>query len=236
MKTTEENEEYISEARKTSGNRSRRAAARRRQRIKLFAAIVASIAILTLAISLLISPKDSGELGQIFEHTIKAPEEMPDWITEDLLPVNDYSRPGTELKKVNGVVVHYVGNPGTTAKQNRSYFANLADSHETYASSHFIIDTDGTIIQCVPLDEIAYCSNNRNDDTISIECCHLDESGEFTDAELQSLSKLLKWLIDVYDLDEEDIIRHYDVTGKICPKYFVDNPEEWESFRDSLFD
>ena len=51
----------------------------------------------------------------------KAPPENPDWITQDFLPRNDYSRPGTPLDAVDGVVVHYVGNPGTTAGQNRSY-------------------------------------------------------------------------------------------------------------------
>ena len=45
---------------------------------------------------------------------------LPDWITADLLPVNPWSRPGTRLCAVNGIVVHYVGNPGTTAAQNHS--------------------------------------------------------------------------------------------------------------------
>lgn len=159
---------------------------------------------------------------------------VPDWVTVDLLPVNEYSRPGTPLTQVNGVVVHYVGNPGTTAEQNRSYYASLAETQETWASSHFVIGIDGTVIQCVPLDEIAYCSNDRNSDTISIECCHPDESGEFTPATLDSLTRLLNWLIDTYGLEREDILRHYDVTGKVCPRYFVDHPDAWEDFRDTL--
>ena len=105
-----------------------------------------------------------------------------DWITVDLLPENPYSRPQIPLKQVNGVVVHYTGNPNTSAEANRSYFAGLAQSGATYASSHFIIGIDGKIIQCIPLNEIAYCSNSRNDDTISIECCHPDQSGKFSDA------------------------------------------------------
>ena len=27
------------------------------------------------------------------------------------------------------------------------------------------------------------------------------------------------------------MIRHYDVTGKICPKYFVDHEDAWELFK-----
>lgn len=156
--------------------------------------------------------------------------DLPDWITEELLPINPYSRPGDPLEEVNGVVVHYVGNPGTTAEQNNSYFRNLATTGETYASSHFLVGLDGEIILNVPLDEIAYCSNQRNEDTISIECCHPDDSGEFNQATYDSLVKLTRWLMEYYDLDTSQVIRHYDVTGKICPKSFVEHPEEWEKF------
>ena len=160
----------------------------------------------------------------------EAPQDVPDWITVDLLSVNPYSRPGIALEQVNGIVIHYVGNPGTTAEQNHSYFENLARTGETYASSHFLVGLDGEILQNVPLDEIAYCSNQRNEDTISIECCHPDDTGEFSQATYDSLVRLTRWLMDYYGLDTSQVIRHYDVTGKICPKSFVDHPEEWEQF------
>ena len=160
--------------------------------------------------------------------------DVPSWITQELLPVNEYSRPGEALPQVNGVVVHYVGNPGTTAKQNRSFFANLAETHETYASSHFLVDMDGTILQCVPLNEISYCSNDRNADTIAIECCHPDDTGKFTRETAEALARLLNWLIETYGLEREDILRHHDVNGKDCPRYFVQNPGEWEAFLDQL--
>ena len=128
------------------------------------------------------------------------------------------------------MVVHYVGNPGTTAEQNHSYFENLAATGETYASSHFLIGLDGEIICNVPLDEIAYCTGPRNVDTISIECCHPDDTGAFTQATYDSLIKLVRWLMDEYRLDTDQIIRHYDVTGKECPLYYVRNPEAWEQF------
>ncbi|WP_297242521.1 peptidoglycan recognition protein family protein [uncultured Flavonifractor sp.] len=160
--------------------------------------------------------------------------QTPDWVTVELLPVNPYSRPGIPLEQVNGIVIHYVGNPGTTAAQNHSYFENLAQTGETYASSHFLVGLEGEIIQNVPLDEIAYCSNQRNEDTISIECCHPDDSGAFNQATYDSLVQLTRWLMEAYDLDTDQVIRHYDVTGKICPKSFVENPEEWEQFLKDL--
>ena len=152
---------------------------------------------------------------------------IPDWIEVDLLPVNPYSRPGTPLKEVNGVVIHYVGNPNTSAAANRSYFNNLATTHETYASSHFIVGLEGEIIECVPLSEISYCSNHRNRDTIAIEVCHPDESGEFTPETMEALLKLTAWLCHEFELTEEDVIRHHDVNGKICPKFYVEHPEAW---------
>ena len=156
--------------------------------------------------------------------------ETPDWITVELLPLNEFSRPGTPLEEVNGIVIHYVGNPGTTAAQNHSFFTNLAQTGETYASSHFLVGLDGEVLQNVPLNEVAYCSNQRNDDTISIECCHPDETGKFYDSTYQTLVNLCAYLCVEFDLKPDDVIRHYDVTGKICPKYFVDYPEKWEDF------
>ena len=93
---------------------------------------------------------------------------------------------------------------------------------------------DGEIIQCVPTWEIAYASNERNADTVSIEVCHPDETGKFTDATYRSLVQLTAWLCVKFDLKEDQIIRHYDVTGKNCPKYFVEDEAAWEKFREDV--
>ncbi len=114
---------------------------------------------------------------------------------------------------------------------NRNYFENLKDSHETKVSSNFVVGLEGEIVQCVPTWEEAYASNSRNIDTVSIECCHPDESGKFNDKTYQSMVELSAWLCLKFDLDENDVIRHYDVTGKDCPKYFVENEKAWERFR-----
>lgn len=156
---------------------------------------------------------------------------LPDYVERDLLVPNEYSRPGDALEKVNGIVIHYVGNPGSTAKNNRDYFNNLALTQATYASSHFIVGLEGEVIQCVPLSEIAYASNSRNDDTISIENCHPDETGEFNELTYASLVRLAGWLCYTYDLEEEQIIRHYDVKGKLCPLYYVEHEEAWVALK-----
>lgn len=156
-------------------------------------------------------------------------------IKKNFLTPNEYSRPQIKLDKVNGVVVHYVGNAGSTAIANRNYFEGNKD-RKVYSSSHYIIGLDGEIIQCIPEIEIAYCSNNRNKDTISIECCHEKSDGKFNEKTLNSLKELLIDLIRRYSLSSEDIIRHFDVTGKKCPLYFVNNPEEWINFKNGLFE
>lgn len=153
-----------------------------------------------------------------------------------LLTVNEYSRPGEALKAVNGVVVHYTANPGTTAQQNRDYFEGLGLSGETYASSHFVIGIDGELIQCIPCDEIAYASNDRNADTISIECCIPDESGKFSDATYATLVHLTAWLMGRHGLGIDGVIRHYDVTGKACPKYYVEYQTAWEQLKEDIED
>ena len=152
----------------------------------------------------------------------------------ELLTINEYSRPAMALEQVNGIVIHYTANPGTTAIQNRSYFENLAETHETKASSHFVIGLEGEIVQCIPCNEISYASNDRNFDTISIECCIEDETGKFNGNTYNSLIKLTTWLMGRYDLSSEDVIRHYDVTGKNCPKYYVEHEEAWDTFKDDL--
>lgn len=156
-------------------------------------------------------------------------------ISEQLLTVNEYSRPGTSLDAVNGLVIHYIGNPGTDAQVNRDYFENLKDgSSGVYASCNYIIGLDGTIIQCVPDDEVAYASGERNNDTISIECCHPDESGAFTQETFQSLVQLTAKLCKDYNLSTDQVLRHYDVNQKPCPKFFVDDPNAWTNFLESV--
>ena len=164
--------------------------------------------------------------------------ETPSYVEQDYLTVNEWSRPGTPLEKIDGVVIHYVGNPGTTAEANRNYFQSLSSGDEgVYASSHFIVGLEGEVLQCVPLTEIAYASNSRNDDTVSIEVCHPDETGEFSPVTYRRVVELTAWLCETFRLDPQtDVIRHYDVTEKLCPLYYVEHPEAWDAFRADVAD
>lgn len=218
---------YSGDKRNTKGKRTsagRKRKAKRKSRI-IKAGIVV-LAVLTAA-GILFRIRS----GSVY--TVDVDASQPE-IDVQLLDINPYSRPGIESDGITGIVIHYTANPGSTAQENRDYFNGLQYSQETEASSNFIVGLDGEIIQCVPTWEIAYASNERNCDTVSIEVCHPDESGKFTKETYSSLVQLTAWLCVKFNLTEEDVIRHYDVTGKICPKYFVEHEDAWLAFKENV--
>lgn len=153
--------------------------------------------------------------------------EMPEWVTPAYISYHTFARTGEKLAAVRGIVIHYVGNPGSTAQGNRDYF----DSPTTEVSAHFVVGLDGEILQCLPLYEKSAASNQRNIDTISIETCHPDETGQFNDATYAALVRLTAYLCERFSLDTDDVIRYYDVTGKLCPLYYVEHEDAWEKLR-----
>lgn len=156
--------------------------------------------------------------------------EIPDWIDEQLIHLHNTARTGIELDGVRNIVIHYVGNPNTTAKNNRDYF----DKDSTEVSSHFVVGLEGEIIQCLPLWEKSAASNWRNSDTISVEVCHPDDTGKFNDTTYDAVIKLTSWLLNELGLDESAVIRHYDITGKLCPLYYVENEDAWNQMKKDI--
>ena len=203
-----------------------------RRRVKLYTRLGVFTLILLMIILVGMKFFEVGPFSNQYAEQDEAKMRIPQpEIDVQLLTVNTYSRPGTQSEKINNIVIHYTANPGTTAKQNRNYFENLKDVKETKASSHFIVGLNGEIIQCVPTWEIAYASNHRNSDTVSIETCHMTSDGTYTEETYNAMVQLTAWLCEKFGLTEEDVIRHYDITGKICPKYFVEDEKAWEQFK-----
>lgn len=157
-------------------------------------------------------------------------------ITNKLLTKNSYSRSGEKQNKIKKVVIHWVGNANTSATANRNYFENLKNTHKTYASSHYIIGLKGEIIKCIPENEVAFHagSYSMNRKSIGIENCHPDWNGKFNDNTYKSLVELCADILKRYDLDTSALIRHYDVTGKQCPKYYVKNTSAWKEFKSDV--
>lgn len=162
-------------------------------------------------------------------------------IKEMLITPNPYSRPQKKIGKVKNIVIHWIGNAGTTAENNAKYFdglkvgkKNSADNY-IYASSHYIIGNDGVVVRCVPEGEVAYHASKANGYSIGVEICHPDWNGKPTQRAYESLAKLLVELCRKYKLEPtQAIILHYDVTGKMCPKYYVEDREAFKKLKEDV--
>lgn len=143
--------------------------------------------------------------------------------------------------KVNKyIVLHYTANNGDTAKNNVDYFA----SKKVGSSANYFCD-EKEIWQCVLDKDIAwhvgtnkiYYNNCRNSNSIGIEMCsRVDSNGQYYIKEKTVLNaiELTKMLMKKYNIPIENILRHYDVTGKRCPAPFVDNLQLWTDFKARL--
>ena len=144
------------------------------------------------------------------------------------------------LRTLKGIVIHWTANPGkgANAKANRNYF----NSGVRAASAHYVVD-GGKIIQCVPDLEVAYHVGaksyrpqgqrimegryNPNYFLIGIEMCiNVDNDWAQT---YQNTLDLTRYLLNKHHLTVKDLYRHYDITGKDCPKMMVDEPL-WNQF------
>lgn len=147
------------------------------------------------------------------------------------------------------IVFHYTGNKGDTAENNGNYFKN----NIVKASANFFVDST-TIVESVPVDYVPYavggnkyynCSNSgggkfykkaTNANTINIEMCG-DKNGKASDKTRENALGLGKELMEKYGIPIENVIRHFDVTGKQCPAYFcysAQNDKAWKEFKDRL--
>lgn len=125
-----------------------------------------------------------------------------------------------------GIILHYVGNPGTSARANANYFHNV----NSQVSVNYIVD-DKEIIEIIPPNMKSFGTSNGlyNGRYIQIEMCHPDTTGRINEATLERVVWLCRKLISEYGC--KDIIRHYDVTGKQCPLWYVQNPDEWAKLK-----
>lgn len=157
---------------------------------------------------------------------------------EKFMKINKYGRPGTKRSKTTKIAWHFTGQHDVAAKNTVSYFSNVvANGYKVngkyiYASSHYVMGLEGEIYYIVPETEIAYTTNSANAYSIGVECATTGVDDHYTDEEYKSMVKLGAYLACKYKLDpRKDFIRHYDVTRKICPRYFVNNVKAWEQFK-----
>ncbi|MGC5328870.1 N-acetylmuramoyl-L-alanine amidase [Brevibacillus sp. SYSU BS000544] len=160
--------------------------------------------------------------------------------TEDYIHVNQFSRDGRSLNSQSFTVWHYTADPGATDENERNYFESLKNQNpndsvnDRYAGAHiFIHRHDARII--IPLWERAYHSGDSwyNLNAIGIELC-IEKDGSFHPETIATAIKVGALLQLLFGYRTDRNIRHYDVTGKICPKPWVDNPSLFSKFKKDL--
>lgn len=157
---------------------------------------------------------------------------------EKFMKINKYGRPGTKRRKTTKIAWHFTGQHDVSAKNTVSYFSNVVangyrvNGRYIYASSHLVMGLEGEIYHIIPFNEIAYTTNSANAYSVGVECATTGSDDHYTDKEYVSMIKTGAWLAKLYGLDpRKDFIRHYDVTRKVCPRYFVNNVKAWEQFK-----
>ena len=141
---------------------------------------------------------------------------------------------------VKYIVVHYTANDGDTAKNNADYYAR----ESIKASAHYFVD-ENEIWQSVKEGDTAYhCGANvykhkecRNSNSIGVELCsrqYKDGSYYIKPETVKNAVLLVRELMQKYDIPAENVIRHYDVTGKICPAPMVNDENQWAEFKNKL--
>lgn len=149
-------------------------------------------------------------------------------INKQLIAVDNNTRSGQKLEKVKKIIVHNTGESGASSKKMWEYYESLGKAGDVSESMHFLIDTDGAITQCIPCNEIAFHALGSNHEALGVQYCYSSDNGVMSDKTKEALVELLATLCKEYKLSSADILLHSEVTGIACPKYYVDNNEEWQ--------
>lgn len=147
--------------------------------------------------------------------------------------------------QIKYIVIHYTGNDGDTAASNAKYYHN----NTVEASAHYFVD-DTEVWRSVPDLTVAWSVGGKkytsaaqtgggtmygvitNTNSISVELCDTVKDGAYWASErtLANAVALCVELMAKYDIPLDNIYRHFDVTGKLCPAYYVD-ADAWAGFK-----
>lgn len=164
-------------------------------------------------------------------------------MNEIIQQLTQYNRTIGNSRTIHYIVIHYVGATGGSAA-NAKYFG----SRYVGASAHYFVGHKGEpIYQVVADKDIAWhCGTKgaykhptcRNTNSIGIEmCCWKGADGWYFDEEtIVDAIALTKLLMAEYGIPVDRVLRHYDVTGKICPEPMVRDSAKWDAFRSALAD
>lgn len=136
---------------------------------------------------------------------------------------------GRQGYTVDTIVVHYTGT-SASAYNNCVYFSRPGAG----ASAHYFVDKDGTYYQSVSEADTAWHAGDwaMNCRSIGIEVVSAGE--EYTQAQKETLRYLVRGIMGRRGIKASRVIRHYDVTGKLCPAAYCGTSardRKWKSLR-----
>lgn len=160
-------------------------------------------------------------------------------MTRSAISCNTANHGGLRGKKPEYIVIHYTAGDGDTARDNGLYFRRNAVG----ASAHWFVD-DREAVLSVPEEFVAWhCGGGayahpkcRNSNSIGVELCsRKDGDGVyyFTSATEENAIALVRELMQKYGIPAGNVVRHYDVTGKICPAPYMEQ-DRWNKFQEAL--
>lgn len=165
------------------------------------------------------------------------------------VPANSKNYGGTrDAGKIQYLVIHYTGNDGDTALSNARYFQD----NVVKASAHYFVD-DGMVCRSVTELRTAWAVGGKkwadcaatgggtlygvvtNVNSISVELCDTRTDGVYgaSDETLENAIDLCREIMKRYEIPIERVVRHFDVTGKHCPAYMMDETV-WHAFKACL--
>lgn len=163
-------------------------------------------------------------------------------VKEYLTTCNFWKGNGSGGAKVNQyIVIHYVG-AVSTARNNAKFFYNSFRG----ASANYFVDENDVYRIVKDSDTAWHCGTTgaykhpkcRNNNSIGIEMCCFNNNGtlDVSNKVVERTVELTKQLMAKYNIPANNVVRHYDVTGKICPAPFVSNPARWNDFKAKIGD
>lgn len=161
-------------------------------------------------------------------------------------------------KKIEWIVVHYPVAPGCNAWWCYDYY----NRDKVSESAHYAISTDDTVSMvpvkfaawhCSVKNKKAYCdANNWNsigidlmDNKINKKTLKVEDNDWYIhERTLERAANLIAYLMRVYDIDIDHVVRHYDVTHKWCPRplvgddinqyYGISGNQKWAQFKERI--
>lgn len=163
------------------------------------------------------------------------------------------TRADRALSSIRWIVVHYTGCEGSAAM-----LASSMARPNRKAGTHFFVD-ENQIVQSIDIGKSAWHIGDgrpvpsyagydhakslglrglgcTNASSIAVDICATKTSGAWEHRGERRAAALVKELMRLYTIPLDRVVRHYDCTGKPCPRPFTDDPARWEEFKKLLED